>query len=64
MNLVIFSPQYIDILFETLHVFSRVCRSAHGLDMIFKFIFVTFSTLTLPLSEPHLYESVQTLGTF
>ena len=32
------------------HVFSRVCRSARGLDMIFKFIFVTFSTLTLSFS--------------
>ena len=36
--------------FETLHIFSWVCRSACGLDMIFKFIFVTFSTLTLSFS--------------
>ena len=28
------------------HVFFQVCRSARGLDMIFNFIFVTFSTLS------------------
>ena len=29
------------------HVFSRICRCACGLDIIFKFIFVAFSTLFL-----------------
>ena len=46
------------------HVFSWVCRSACGLDMIFKFIFVTFSALTLSFSYLRFYESVQTEGTF
>ena len=46
------------------HVFSQVCRNASGLDMIFKFIFVTFSTLTLSFSYLRFYESVQTVGTF
>ena len=46
------------------HVFSWVYRSARGLDMIFKFIFVTFSTLTLSFSYLRFYESVQTVGTF
>ena len=32
------------------HVFSGVCKSACALDIIFKFIFVTFSTLTLSFS--------------
>ena len=46
------------------HVFSWVCRSARGLDMIFKFYFCTLSTLTLSFSEPQIYESVQTVDTF
>ena len=45
------------------HIFFWVCRSAYGLDMIFKFIFVTFSTLTLSFSYLRFYESVQTVGT-
>ena len=36
------------------HVFSRVCRSTRGLDMIFKFFFVNFPTLTLSFSEPQI----------
>ena len=36
------------------HVFSRVCRRACGLDIVFKFIFVTFSTLTLSFFLPQI----------
>ena len=51
-------------VFETLHVFSGVCSSACGLGMIFKFIMVTISTLTLSFSYLRVYASVQTVGTF
>ena len=37
--------QFYTGLFETLHVFSRVCRCACGLDIIFRFVVVTFSSL-------------------
>ena len=37
-------------LFETLHMFSPGFAGACGLDMIFKFIFVAFSTWTLSFS--------------
>ena len=49
------------------HVFSRVCRSASGLDVIFKFIFficfhfnffLLFFTLTFSFSYLRFYESV------
>ena len=42
-------------LFETWHIFCRVCRSASALDMIFRFIFTTFSTLSF--SYLRFYES-------
>ena len=51
-------------LWNFAHDFPRVCRSARVLDMIFKFIFVTFSTLTLSFSYLRFYESLQTLGIF
>ena len=46
------------------HIFPRVCISACCLDIIFKFIFVTFSTLTLSFSYLRFYESVYIVGTF
>ena len=46
------------------HVFSCVYRSARGLDMIFKFIFVTFSTLTLSFSEPQIIWKCTDFGYF
>ena len=41
------------------HIFSRVRRSARGLDMIFKFIFVTFSPLTLSITKTRLCKYVE-----
>ena len=46
------------------HVISRVCRSARGLDMIFNFIFVTFSTLTSLFSEPQILWKCTDCGYF
>ena len=46
------------------HVFSCVYRSAHGFDIIFIFIFVTFSTLTLSFSEPQIVWKCTDFGYF
>ena len=46
------------------NVFSHVCRRARGLDMIFKFIFLTFSTLTLSFSEPQIVWKCTDFGYF
>ena len=79
VNLVIFRPQCIDsgylvsatphtILYQSFwnfaHVFSMVWRCTYGLDIIFAFIFVTFSTLrTLSFSDLRFYENVVTVST-
>ena len=46
------------------NVFCQVCRNARGLDMIFKLIFVTFTTLTLPFAYLRFYKSVETVRVF
>ena len=58
-----FSYNFKPIFWNFAHIFSWVCRSACGLDLIF----MTFSTLTLSFSYLRFYEhfmSVQTVGTF
>ena len=40
------------------HIFSGVCRSVYGLDIIHKFTFVTSSTLLLSFSCLRFYESI------